>query len=88
MVVELVSPGGETRDRVTKFRSYQAEGVEWYWLIDAEALDIEEYHLEAGRYVCTARHDRSEVVRPGALPGYEINPAAMMGESRGGGSEP
>lgn len=79
LVVELLSPGGETRDRVEKFRAYREEGVGWYWLIDPELLDLEEYHLEEGRYVGTARHSCGEVFRPGVFTGLEIDLESLLG---------
>ena len=80
MVVELISPGGQTRDRVDRFDAYRDEGVEWYWLIDSQTLDVEEYHLEGGRYVCTSRHAGGSVFRPLVFPELEIDFAALMAE--------
>jgi Uma2 family endonuclease len=34
LVVEIISPGSETVDRVQKFQEYQQGGVREYWLID------------------------------------------------------
>jgi Uma2 family endonuclease len=53
LVVEIVSPESEVRDRATKFNEYEAAGIPEYWLIDSlrhEALfyllgDDGRYHL-------------------------------------------
>jgi len=34
LVVEIVSPGSVTIDRITKFREYEQAGVREYWIID------------------------------------------------------
>ena len=34
LVVEIVSPGSATIDRVDKFREYERAGVGEYWIID------------------------------------------------------
>jgi len=80
MVAELISPGGQTRDRVDKFDAYRDEGVEWYWLIDSQTLDIEEYHLESGHYVATSRHAGGNVFHPQVFPELAIDLAALMAE--------
>ncbi|MBI3944346.1 MAG: Uma2 family endonuclease, partial [Armatimonadetes bacterium] len=80
LVVEIVSPGNPTRDRVTKFRAYHDEGVEWLWLIDSESLDVEEYQLLEGRYVSAARCARGQTFHPGVFPGCAIDLDALMSE--------
>jgi Uma2 family endonuclease len=76
-VVEIYSPH-RSRDRVEKFNEYLKVGVEWYWLIDAVELSIEEYHLMNGHYVCTASIAAGEVFRPGLFEGLEIDLQTMM----------
>jgi Uma2 family endonuclease len=43
LVVEIISPGSRTVDRVTKFREYQSGGVREYWLIDPDRRRAEFY---------------------------------------------
>lgn len=51
LVVEVISPESEWRDRYDKFQEYSAGGVEEYWLIDPEQEQAEFYVLdEQGRY--------------------------------------
>ena len=51
LAVEIVSPDSVTRDRVEKYREYEAGGVREYWLIDPAARQAEFFGLlAAGRY--------------------------------------
>jgi Uma2 family endonuclease len=43
LVIEIISPGSRTTDRVDKFREYQAGGVREYWLIDPDRRRAEFY---------------------------------------------
>lgn len=80
LAVEVVSAKGGWRDRVRKFDEYQKAGVEWYWLIDAEDLSVEEYHLKEGQYVRTASIAPGAVFRPGLFAGLEISLSALLGK--------
>lgn len=43
MVVEVLSPSTEGRDRGIKFDSYEQAGVNEYWLVDTERESVEQY---------------------------------------------
>lgn len=73
LVVELISPYGIARDRVTKLNNYFTSGVMWYWIIDPENLTIEEYHAEANGYLRTASIESGQVFRPKIFPRLEVN---------------
>jgi Uma2 family endonuclease len=51
LVVEIVSPESETRDRAIKFMEYEAEGIPEYWLVDPLRQEVV-FNLsgEDGRY--------------------------------------
>lgn len=50
LVVEIVSPESQARDRNTKYREYEQGGVREYWLIDPERREAVFYQLENGVY--------------------------------------
>ena len=61
LVVEIVSPESEERDRVQKFSEYERGGVREYWLVDPQKRQAEFYVLgEAGRYVLMAKGEAGE----------------------------
>jgi Uma2 family endonuclease len=43
LVVEIISPGSETIDRLHKFREYERGGVREYWLINPAQRTVEFY---------------------------------------------
>jgi Uma2 family endonuclease len=47
LVIEVISPESEWRDRYDKFQEYAAGGVQEYWLIDPEQELAEFYVLDA-----------------------------------------
>lgn len=54
LVVEIVSPGSQTNDRVTKRATYAAAGIPAYWIVDPDqgiviclVLDGAEYRVAA-----------------------------------------
>lgn len=49
LIVEIVSPESQSRDRRTKFLEYEAGGVREYWLADRPSWSFEGYALGANR---------------------------------------
>lgn len=49
LAVEVLSSNVKN-DREIKFKAYQEEGVQEYWIIDADKEIIEQYVLEKGKY--------------------------------------
>ena len=62
-----------------KFRAYQAAGVGEYWLVDADAHQIEPFTLQGGHFVAgpawTAGDDE---VGPACLPGLRFKLGAVF----------
>ncbi|MCS7308779.1 MAG: Uma2 family endonuclease [Armatimonadetes bacterium] len=61
LVVEIVSPDSEKRDREEKFAEYERGGVREYWLIDPQKREAEFYALgEEGKYLLRAKGGSGE----------------------------
>lgn len=80
LVVEVISPSTRTHDTVRKLRDYHQAGVPWYWLIDSEALSIQELQWTPAGYVIRATAEAGEVFRSHALEGFELNLQALLNE--------
>lgn len=50
LVIEIVSPDSQKRDRITKYQEYETAGVREYWLIDPAQRSAEFYRLDAGSH--------------------------------------
>src|SRR5262249_33559049 len=46
VVIEIISEESVERDKVTKFREYEAGGVREYWLLDSLTNESNFYHLD------------------------------------------
>jgi Uma2 family endonuclease len=51
LVIEVVSPESQERDRVTKLREYERAGVAEYWLLNPDRRDARFYQLVDRQYV-------------------------------------
>jgi Uma2 family endonuclease len=77
LVVEVVSPGSVTIDRVDKFREYEQAGVGEYWIIDPRPhqQQADFYVLDAeGRYN-PAPLDEEGVFSSTVVPGFRLRAA-------------
>jgi Uma2 family endonuclease len=72
LIVEVLSPSTEARDRGLKLRRYAAAGVTHYWILDTNGPRIEERVLGEGGYRLVATVGPGEVFRPTLFPGLEI----------------
>jgi Uma2 family endonuclease len=50
LVVEVVSPGSVTTDRVTKPAQYAAAGIRAFWRVETDPISLSAYVLRAGTY--------------------------------------
>jgi Uma2 family endonuclease len=51
LIVEILSPGTERHDRITKFRLYERHCVDEYWIADPVEQFIEVFVLRDGQYI-------------------------------------
>lgn len=49
-LIEIVSPDSRKRDRVEKYREYEAAAIEEYWIVDPERREASFFRLHEGRY--------------------------------------
>lgn len=73
LVMEIVAPESQTRDRREKFAEYEKAGVREYWIIDQLTQQVEVYALKRGRYV--ALPAEKDIFRSTVLAGFYLRPA-------------
>ena len=68
LVIEILSPSSLHMDRLLKLEKYRESGVREYWIVDTEALGVEAYILDNGRYYLNTYIDEAPVeVLPGCM---------------------
>jgi Uma2 family endonuclease len=71
LIVEVLSPSTEKRDRGIKFEDYALHGVGEYWIVDAEAETIELHRLQGSAYP-PAEPQKEGVLTSDIIPGFEM----------------
>jgi Uma2 family endonuclease len=80
LIVEVLSPATEARDRGVKFRDYALHGVAEYWIIDTVAETVEAYRAVDGEYPPVApQHDG--LVESDVVPGFSLPVRAVFDEA-------
>jgi Uma2 family endonuclease len=77
LVIEVLSPSTETRDRVAKAKRYATFGVREMWLVDPSAKMIEVLVNSEEGFRREALYGEADTVRSVILPGLEV-PAAPI----------
>jgi Uma2 family endonuclease len=72
LVVEVLSPSTEARDRGVKMRRYAVAGVAHYWLVDLRTQALEAYILGEDGYQPAGVFGPGTVFRPALFPGLDI----------------
>lgn len=78
LVIEILSPSTEGRDRGIKLKAYARYGVGEYWIVDPAAHVVEVYRLGGeGFHLAGACTDGMTVETP-LLPGFSLSVAAVF----------
>jgi len=72
LVVEVLSPSTEARDRGVKWRRYAAAGVPHYWLLVPGTRSLEAYALAEAGYELVGTYGPGSVFRPALFTGLAI----------------
>ncbi len=78
LVVEVLSPSTQGRDRGIKAQRYAELGVEHYWLVDPQAQHFECHRLVDGSFRLIVEAKGEERLRHPDWPGLEIDLAALF----------
>ena len=72
LVVEIISPSGDRKERVQKRRIYQQAGVEHFWLVNPEDRTLECFALREGFYAVMTQGMDNNVVEHPDFPGLSL----------------
>jgi Uma2 family endonuclease len=73
LIIEIVAPDSQTRDRREKYAEYEKAGVREYWILDPLSEQLEAYALKRGKYVEIELAE--EILRSSVIPGFYLRSA-------------
>jgi Uma2 family endonuclease len=79
LVIEILSPSTEERDRGTKLQLYCRHEVRECWLIDPEERTVEVLALSPEGYRVLGRYSEDEVVSSQVLVGFQFLAEEIFG---------
>jgi Uma2 family endonuclease len=79
LIVEVLSPSTEQRDRGVKFADYASHGVGEYWVVDPVAETVELYRLQGDTYPA-AEAQSNGLLYSQVIPGLEVEVRAIFDE--------
>jgi len=89
IVVEVLSPGTEERDRNYKRTLYQRYGVEEYWIVDPDAHVLDRYVLTAEGFGAPQRYAESDGFETRCSPAFSSPcPRSSKSDPAAGDSRP
>ena len=80
LIVEVLSPSTEHRDRGIKFQDYALHGVAEYWIIDTVAEAVELYRLDGRIYPAVPKQTEG-ILSSDVVPGFELPVRAIFDEA-------
>ncbi len=78
LVIEVLSPGTQGKDRGKKFNLYERYGVREYWLVDVVAKFIEVHRLENQKFIRVGVFELKEKFISAVLNNLEIDVEALL----------
>jgi Uma2 family endonuclease len=77
LVVEVLSPSTDARDRGVKQALYARYGVPYYWIVSPQTRTIQALRLGAGSYEVVGALDETGPTALPPLGGLTLDPAAV-----------
>ena len=86
LVLEVVSPDGEERDRVEKRADYAEGRIPEYWVVDPPNETVTVLTLAGDAYAEHGVFGHGEVATSVLLPGFSVDAASVFGAARDSGA--
>lgn len=78
LVVEVLSASTSKRDYGVKFDLYEQHGVREYWLVDQQALFVQVFRLDAGKFVRQGVFGKGEAFVASVLGDLKIDVTKLL----------
>jgi Uma2 family endonuclease len=79
LVIEVMSPGDERRDRELKLKLYSIQGVQEYWIFDRKKQQVSVYRRENGILKLAATLFKQDNLTSPLLPGFSCSIERLFG---------
>ena len=80
LVIEILSPSTQRRDRFEKYNLYQTAGVREYWIVDPDKKILQAMVLENGRYPAAQVYTLKDKVPVSVLEGCVVDLSPVFEE--------
>ena len=78
LIVEVMSPSSQRRDRVVKFTAYEQAGVLEYWIVNPKTKSVELFTLPGPEYVLVGEFIGEEIIESKLLPELQIKANSLF----------
>lgn len=78
IVIEILSPGNNTKELRKKYEVYEESGVKEYWVVSPQDKTFLVYRLEAGRFRASRLMTIGDIITTGILPGFTLDLATVF----------
>ena len=72
LIVEVLSSSTESRDRGVKFNDYEANGVQEYWVVNANTNLLEQYILKDGSYELVGKLSGKAILQSSVISNFKV----------------
>jgi Uma2 family endonuclease len=81
LAIEILSPSTASNDRGRKMNLLARHGVQEYWLVDPDAIEIDVYGLDGNQFRIVAAAIGEDLVRSALLPSLRLRPVDVVPEA-------
>jgi Uma2 family endonuclease len=80
LVMEVMSPNDQTRDKITKRQEYARAGIPEYWLVDPSEKTVTVFALSerSGGYATHGVFERGSLAESASLAGFAVDISALF----------
>lgn len=82
LIIEILSPGHEARDKATKKSLYEQHGIKEYWIVDPVLRKITVMALKEKRFEVVGVYGRGTVAKSRLLPGFQVATTTLFGSDK------
>ena len=79
IIVEILSPGNNSKELKNKYDVYEEAGVKEYWVVSPQDLTFQSYTLVDGKFVPTKTLVQGDIVTSTVLPGFQLDLSWLFG---------